>query len=375
MNHVALWMLFRDRGRALSLIVGLAFAITLIVQQGSILTGIMRRQAVSVLSVPQADVWVMYPGTRYTDERKALEDAALPRVRGVPGVEWAVPLTIGPATARLPDGSFAAVQVWGVDRNSWLGLPRRVLGTTAAAFDEPDVVLWDHLEMPLYRKVRPGDILEINDHRARVAGIAMGLRTHIPSPIVYTTYERAILYTPGERRRLSYVLVKARAGTSPETLASSIRSRTGLGAMTTNQFFWSTIRTNLRRLPAAINFVVTILMGIVVGVAVSGQSLVTFVIGNTRYLGMLKALGTSNRRLTGMVLFQATLVGLLGWGLGVGAAALFGSRIHDRSQLAFLLTPHLLAGSLVLVLGMVWFAAAVSIRRILRIEPARVFRG
>jgi len=33
MYKVALWMLLRDRGRAMALIIGLAFATTLIVQQ------------------------------------------------------------------------------------------------------------------------------------------------------------------------------------------------------------------------------------------------------------------------------------------------------------------------------------------------------
>ena len=375
MYRVALWMLLRDRGRAVALIVGLAFATTLIVQQASIFTGIMRRTAMTVLSVPQADVWVMYPGTQYVDERKPLKDIALQRVRGVPGVDWAVPIYMGGATARMPDGSFASVQVVGVDRSSRVGLPAVLEDATPDRLDEPDVVLWDHLNISLYQEVRPGDVLEINDHRAHVAGIALGPRAFVASPVVYTTYERALQYSPGERKRLSYVLAKAKPGTSPDELAATIRARTGLGAMSSDAFFWSTVTANLRRIPAAINFAVTILLGVIVGVAVSGQTFFTFVLANMRYLGMLKALGTSNRVLTRMVLAQATVVGALGWGLGVGAASLFGSRVGDRSQIAFLLTPHLLAGSFVLVTAMVWLAAALSIRRVRRIEPALVFRG
>ena len=369
-------MLLRHRGRALALILGMAFATTLIVQQAAIFTGIMRRTGMTILAVPQADVWVMHPGTQYIDERRPLADSALQRVRGASGVDWAVPLFVGGATARLSDGSFAVVQVFGVDRSSRIGLPPRLVGATADRLDEPDTVFWDHLEMPRYeRRVRPGDALEINDHRARVVGIALGPRALGGAPVVYTTYERALRYSPGERRRLSYVLVKAKPGMRPDDLASSIQSATGLQALSADAFFWSTVRANMRRMPASINFAVTIALGVIVGVAVSGQSFFTFVLENTRYLGMLKALGTSNRVLARMVLLQATVVGALGWGLGVGAAALFGSRVELRSQIAFLLTPHLLAGSLVLVLAMVWLAAWTSIRRVLRIEPAMVFRG
>src|SRR5512134_3052188 len=153
MYHVALRMLFRDRGRAMALIFGMAFAMTLIVQQAAIFTGILRRTGMSVLSVPQADVWVMYPGTQYFDERKPLEETALQRVRGVPGVDWAVPYYVGSATARLSDGSFASVQVIGVDRASRVGLPQDRDDATGDRLDEPDVVFWDHLEMSLYRGV------------------------------------------------------------------------------------------------------------------------------------------------------------------------------------------------------------------------------
>jgi putative ABC transport system permease protein len=372
---IALRMLFRDRARSMALVVGLAFATTLIVQQASILTGILGRTGANILAVPQPDVWVMYPGTQYFDERKPLEDSALLRVRGVPGVDWAVPLYVGSASARLPDGSFATVQVFGVDRASKVGLPGDLAGAAPARLEEPDVVFWDHLNIPLYTKVRAGDILEINDHRAVVAGLALGPRAFTASPIVYTTYERALQYSPGERRRMSYVLAKARKGTSPDDLAMAIRARTGLQALTSEGFFWSTVKVNMKRIPAAVNFAVTILLGVVVGVAVSGQSFFTFVLENTRYFGMLKALGTSNRTLRRMVLLQATVVGATGWGLGVGAASLFGMNVGPRSQIAFVLTPHLLAASALLVLAMVWAAAAVSIRRILRIEPAMVFRG
>jgi putative ABC transport system permease protein len=374
MLGVALRMLFRDRARAFALVVGLTFATTLIVQQASILTGIMRRTAMSILAVPQADVWVMYPGTQYFDDRKPLEDAVLPRVRGVPGVEWAVPLYIGGASARLPDGSFATIQVVGVDKASRVGLPDVVEGASADRLDENDVVFWDHLEISLYKTVHIGDVLEINDRRAEVAGFALGPRALVGSPIVYTTYERALRYSPGERKRLSMVLVKAKPGIAPDDLAASISERVGNQAWSSDVFFWSTVRVNMQRIPATINFAVTILLGVIVGAAVSGQSFFAFVLENTRYFGMLKALGTSDRVLTRMVMLQAGVVGLIGWGLGVGAATLFGMDVTPRSKIAFLLTPHLLLISLSLMLAMVWLAAALSIRRIMRIEPAMVFR-
>lgn len=373
MYIIALKMLFGDRGKAITLIFGLAFATTLIVQQGSIFTGIMRRTGVGVLAIPQADVWVMYPETQYFDERKPLESPALQRVWGVEGVESALPLLLGTGIARLQDGSFASVQIVGVERNSQFGLPK-VETADRSALDQPNAVFWDNLNIPLYRKVKLGDVLEINDHRAHVVGLAQGPRALTANPIVYTTYERALAYAPGERKRMSFILVRVAAGYDPNAVARRIHALTGLGAKTSSDFFWSTVKTNFKRIPAVVNFSTIIALGIVVGIAIVTLTFLNFILENTRYFGMLKALGTRNRTLVKMVLLQATTVGLVGWGLGAGAAALFGMNVGPRSQIAFLLTPHLLFGSLVLVLLMVWLAAALSIRGILRIEPGIVFR-
>jgi putative ABC transport system permease protein len=367
-------MLFGNRGKAITLIFGLAFATTLIVQQGSIFTGIMRRTGVGVLAVPQADIWVMYPETQYFDERKPLEATALQRVWGIDGVDSAIPMFVGSGIARLSDGSFASVQIIGVERNAQLGLPSNIAGSDVAALDQPDAIFWDNLNIPLYQNVKPGDVLEINDHRAQVMGLALGPRAFTANPIVYTTYERALAYSPGERRRMTFILVRVAPGADAKLVADRIHAVTGLAAKTKDEFFWSTVKTNFKRIPAAINFSTIIALGIVVGIAIVTLTFFNFILENMRYFGMLKALGTRNRTLIKMVLLQATTVGLVGWGLGVGAAALFGMNVGPRAQIAFLLTPHLFLGSLVLVLLMVWLAAALSIRDVLRIEPAIVFR-
>ena len=52
----------------------------------------------------------------------------------------------------------------------------------------------------------------------------------------------------------------------------------------------------------------------------------------------------------------------------------FGWNTNDRSTIAFMLTPQLFAISLAMSLGTVLLAGAISVRRVLKIEPAIVFR-
>ena len=127
MNFVALKMLTGDRAKYLSLIFSVAFASFLIAQQASIFTGLMLRTASQIRDVVDAEIWVMDRATQYIDEIRALPDDALYRVRGVPGVQWAVRLFKGQATTRAEDGKFRAVILLGLDDATLVGAPHTML--------------------------------------------------------------------------------------------------------------------------------------------------------------------------------------------------------------------------------------------------------
>src|SRR3569623_878311 len=100
MNWVAIKMLVGDRAKFLGLVFGVTFATLLMAQQVSIFIGIVRRAGSQVLDVRDADIWVMDNKVRYIDEAPGLKAGELQRVRGVPGVAWAVRFYKGQVQAR-----------------------------------------------------------------------------------------------------------------------------------------------------------------------------------------------------------------------------------------------------------------------------------
>ena len=100
-----------------------------------------------------------------------------------------------------------------------------------------------------------------------------------------------------------------------------------------------------------------------------------FTLDNLRYFGTLKAMGTTNPTLLRMILLQALIVGAIGYGLGVGAASTWGLLLSGRTQLAFKLPWPLLVISAVAVMAICLGSAALSIRQVMRLEPAVVFRS
>jgi len=92
MNYVSWQMLTGDRAKYLGMIFAIAFSTFLMSHQTSIFVSLMNRTTSQITDVRDAHIWVMDAKTQYVDEVKTLTDQDLLRIRGVEGVEWAVPL-------------------------------------------------------------------------------------------------------------------------------------------------------------------------------------------------------------------------------------------------------------------------------------------
>ena len=99
-----------------------------------------------------------------------------------------------------------------------------------------------------------------------------------------------------------------------------------------------------------------------------------FTYENQRHYAVLKALGASSRTLATMVLLQALVCAGLGIGIGLGVCGLAGVGVvllgFPFRMMWFTPPLGILA---VLVIGAV--AALISIRPVLKLEPAVVFAG
>jgi len=379
-------MLVGDRGKYLGIIMGLTFASLLITQQSSIFTGLMTRTYGAITDLSQPDIWVMDPKVLFIDDIKPLQDTELYRVRGVEGVEWAVPLYKGLLKARLEDGNFQICNVLGLDDATLIGGPPQMIQGSLSDLRRQDAIIVNDIGARTRLAKRPkerggkaiplqiGDTLEINDHRAVVVGICKVSRTFQSQPVVYTTYSRATVFAPRERKILSFVLVKARAEEDLKILCERIKTSTGLAAYTSQEFKDVTYNYYMKYTGIPINFGIAVALGFLIGTAIAGQTFYNFTLENLRYFGTLKAMGATNGILLRMILLQALMVGSLGYGLGVGGASLFGY-ILGGTELSFRLTRDLLfvsAGAITLI---IIFSALISIRKVMRLEPAIVFKA
>ena len=381
MYHIALSMLFGNSGRYYAIIFGIGFASLIMTQQPAIFLGLMERSYALVEDINQPDVWVMDKKTQHVDDIEPLYEMDLYRVRGIEGIEWAVPLRKSDIRAQLSDGSFQNVTMIGIDERSFVGMPSHITSGSTRELRHPSSVLLDEYGAKTKlrnskenRAARTGDTLVLGDLTARVVGTMVVHQTFQAQPVIYTTYSHAAEFDGHTQKGLSFILVKASEGTTAEDLAKRINQRTNLAAYTRDEFKRINYKYIIEHTSIPLNFGISVALGILVGAAIAGQTFYTFTIDNLRYYGLLKAIGVKDEKILKMVLLQGLTVGIIGFGLGSGVTAIMGL-LARGSVISFKLTTQVLFLSSFGILTICMITAYLSVRKILLLDPAVSFRN
>lgn len=395
MWRIALRMLVADRAKLAGLLFGIAFTSFLVTFAASYFCGFMTQGFALVTENPEADVWVMDPAVTSTEQTINLPDSVLPRVRSVAGVAFAVPLVLGQAEARFADGSFQGFQVIGVDDASLAGAPVAAGGPPDALRARDAAIVdpggtdgklltparpedqWPHDGPHLgaaKRELAAGDELRVNDRRVRIVGRTEREARFPPRPLLYTTRSNALRVLPAEAHSLTFVMVAAREGVAAEALATRIAAGTGLRARTADEFKADTVRWYLVNSEDVGDIAAMLTLAMTIGLGVTGIMLYMFTYENQRHYAVLRALGASASSLVAVVLLQAAVCALLGIGIGLGVCGAAGLLVVELGFPFRMMwfTPLLGVLAVALVSGV---AALVSLRPVLKLEPAMVFAG
>jgi putative ABC transport system permease protein len=379
MFRIAIKMLLGDKAKYLGLVFGVTFATLLMAQQVSIFIGLMSRTASAIYNVSEADIWVMDTRVRYIEEVEPMRNIELTNVRSVEGIQWAVPFYKGLSTIRMPDGLTQQVQLIGVDDVSLVGLCDQMITGDRASIRNPQSAIMDingfFFTWP-GEKPRAGKEIELNDHRLVIEGVCEVMPTFFTFPIMYVSYDTAMEVTPPIRNKLPFILVKAKEGIEPQALAARISEQTGLQALTQEAFAWRSINYILERTGIPINFGITIMLGIIIGAAITAQTFYIFIIENLKQFAAMKAIGVTNSQLLRMVMLQAGMVASIGYALGIGFTAFFFKATANAPALkGFVLHWEVIAGTAVVISIIILFSILFSLRRVFTLDPAIVFRG
>lgn len=372
---IAFKLLVNDRGKFAALLVGILFAVFLMIMMTSMFAGILKRSSATVLNVG-ARVWIMDPAVNNVASSIPMPDYVLDAARSIPGVKYAVPLYSSVALVKLRGGTYQAATVIGLDDASLYGRPQLLQGNIQDIYGENAFLVVKDAEFSKLGNPGLGSEFEINDHRGKIVGIAHVATSGLFGiPTLYTTYSRAVSYIPSMRFTAAFILVEPKSTADIPRIQQAV-AQLGYQALTEEQFVQKVSDFYIYQTGLGTNVLLMTIISFAVGLSISAQTFYTFILENLEKFGALKAIGAKGRELVLMILFQATFTALTAYGLGVGLATLLMTVARLRlPDYAAEITYLNLALAFVMVLIIAAISSLIGIRKVIRIEPFDIFRG
>ena len=375
MVDLAIKILLDDKGRFLTTVTGVAFAVALVYVQVGLFIGLLASASITIDRM-DADLWVVAHNTPNVDFGNPFPESYLQRVRSVAGVERADNLLVWFATVSLPGGAKESAVIYGLRDFSRWNLPWKVLEGDPEDLRRGRFVMLDDSATRRFGPFAVGEHREFSGHRLKVIGRTAEARSFTTSPIAFLDYRVAQSLTPGELdHRTTYVVVKLEPRADARAVADEIHKRLPYHDVHTRAE-WSRLSRDywVESTGLGLTMFLTVSLGCLVGVIVVAQTLYTSTTEHLAEFATIKAIGGRDRDIYGVIVEQASIAACLGYSIGT-AATLAAVPMLARIDMPLVVRPDLAAIIFLGTLGLCLLASAWSFRRIAAIDPAIVFRA
>jgi len=218
-----------------------------------------------------------------------------------------------------------------------------------------------------------GSTAEIRGRHVRVAVITDGIRSFTTTPYVFVDLKNARTYTGTPIDRASNLLVRLKDGVDREKVIEDVRAQASEAEVLTTSEFRSRSRSFwLFGTGAGAALFAGALLGVIVGTVIVAQTLYSSTKDHLKEFATLRAMGSSNRYIYNVIIYQALLSAVIGFCIAAGIGAIV-VQITAKSALPIVITPWLIVALSVLTIVMCVASGIGAIVRVLRTDPATVF--
>ena len=364
--------LLYDKLRFAATVVGIVFSIVLVTVQLGLFVSFERTVTVMIDHAP-ADLWIVPLGTKCFEDPSLLDEANRYRALSIEGVSQVDPILISFAQWRMPDGGASPVLVIGSDLRGGGLLPWNLVEGGIDALSVPDSVAADSTYFDRLGVKGIGDAAEMRERRAEVRAVTKGIRSFTTTPYVFTQLDRARAYTGTPRTKVTYLLVHLKPHADVERVRSQLQSVLSKAEVLTAAEFSSRSRAFwLFGTGAGAALFAGALLAMVVGSVVVAQTLYASTKEHLYEFATLRAIGSSGAYLHTVIITQALLSAIAGFGIAF-VIGIFIVRLTTDSALPVLMTPALTVILFILTVVMCVVSALSSILKVMRMDPAMVF--
>jgi len=368
---LALRMMAHDKPKFLGTTLGVVFSVVLGAQQLGMLGGLLAKNTMLV-DRSGADLWLVPPGTTLIQPGQRMSTQILYAARAVDGVAVASPLVMTASAVALPGGGSESITLIGFDLDTGLGGPWNVVAGAVDDLRRPAALFFEDSQRERLGGLNLGSVREVQGTRVRVAGFTWGLLP-FGAPYAFGDVDTVRTLSGMPDRRLNYVLVQVAPGHDVEVIRLQLQARIPQAIVYTRDELHDRVVDTLLGMQLGIVFGTTTIFALGIGFVIVALTMFSSILDNLRELATLKALGMSNRDLTGLVVVQALAYALLGSLIGLGLVAYVVEAIRSPN-LTVIVTPVMIAATPAVMALLCTAASVLALRRVRRLDPASVFR-
>jgi putative ABC transport system permease protein len=364
--------LFHDRLSLIVTLTGIVFSVVLVAVQCGLYIG-SERMIAAMLDQSKGDLWVAPLGTKSFDDPSLLIGHEKYSVLSAKGVAGSEELVVGFAAWRKPKGGMTAVLLVGSDHENGTLKPWNIVDGSLADLDAPLSVAADDTYFKDLGVDKLGETAEINGVRVRIAAVTHGIRSFTTLPYVFTSLKLARMLLDAGSNQASYTLVRLEPGADLEAVRADLIARLQDREVLTQQEFRNrSVDYWLFQTGAGSALIAGAALGMIVGVVIVAQTLYSSTKDHLNEFATLRALGASAGYIHKVILYQAMMSAVVGYGIGMVLSMLVIWASKDTT-LYIIMTPGLALLLFALTIGMCAIAAVSAIFKVTRIDPAGVF--
>jgi putative ABC transport system permease protein len=364
--------LFQDRVRFIATMVGIVFSVVLVMVQLGLYLG-FGQMVTTMIDHADTDLWIMRKGTKCFEDPSLLSSKRQTDYQSVPGVASADPIVIGFSDWRLPSGEMTPVFLVGTNLDKPGLHPWNIVAGSDEALRQPDAVAVDETYFERLGVSKVGDEADIRGIDVKVAAVTRGIRSFTTTPYVFTDIAQARKYIGIPASFTSYFLVHLQPGANLQEVRTALQDKVSDIEVLTSKEFSERSRTFwLFGTGAGAALFAGALLGVIVGTVIVAQTLYSSTKDHLDEFATLRAMGSSNRYIYTVIVYQALLNAIVGFCLAsvIGFAVVY---FTSTGALPVVITPALMGIILALTIGMCIASALTAIVKVVRIDPAVVF--
>lgn len=364
--------LIHDRVRLMVTLVGIVFSSVLVAVQLGLYLG-ASNMIVSMIDTARGELWIMARGVTSFEEARALSGRERYVALATPGVAAAIPVISAVAEWQKPDGGFAMSVLVGTNPGDGGLEPWGFVEGDARDLAAPNAVVTNSNYLKKLGISGVGAPAEIEHSRVRVTGLTDGIRSFTTSPYIFMTINRARSILDMPAGSATFFLVQLYPGADLAETRRELQARlSGVEVLTREEFRTRSLDQWLFATGAGAALIGGALLGVLVGTVIVAQTLYASAKDHLAEFATMRALGSSSHYVYAVILTQAGLNAVFGYGLGM-AIALSIVAFSEHTALPLVMTPALAALLFMLILAMCAISALSAIAKVTRIDPAMVF--